>query len=285
MPYPYCGSAVALATRHGKERALARPFRWALGLSLQPVESFDTDTLGTFCGERERPAGPLQTCRLKAQRGLECSGLRLGLASEGSFGPHPAVPFLPLAQEWLVFLDPERGLSIEESLVGSPTNFDHHLCRAGEDPSAWLARIGFPSHAVIVRPRHPAQPGEAVAKGLRDHAAVEAAIRRAAQASADGQVQLETDMRAHCNPTRMAAIRRLGVRLVRRLSSLCPRCGSPGWGVLERPRGLPCAWCHSPTDLVRAEIHGCVACGHQQERPRPDGLETADPGRCGFCNP
>jgi hypothetical protein len=276
---------VALATRHGKERALARPFRRALGIELQRVESFDTDTLGTFCGERERPAGPSQTCRIKAQCALEISGLSYALASEGSFGPHPTAPFLPLAQEWLVFLDQGRDLAIEERLVGCPTNFDHHLCRPEEDPSPWLARIGFPSHAVIVRPRHPGQPGEAVTKGLRDFAAVREAIQRASQASADGLAQLETDMRADRNPTRMAAIRRLGVKLVRRLATPCPCCGAPGWGVLERPLGLPCAWCRTPTDLARGEIHGCVVCGHRQERPRPDGLVTADPGRCGFCNP
>ncbi|MFM7674917.1 MAG: DUF6671 family protein [Synechococcus sp.] len=276
---------MALATRHGKERVLARPLRWALGIELQRVESFDTDTLGTFCGERERPAAASQTCRIKARCALEISGLECALASEGSFGPHPAVPFLPMAQEWLVFLDRDRQLSIEETLVGCATNFDHHLCRPGEDPSAWLARIDFPSHAVIVRPRHPEQAGAAVSKGLRDFAAVREAIRHAGRASADGQAQLETDMRADRNPTRMASIRRLGVRLARRLATPCPRCGSPGWGVLDRPRGLPCGWCRTPTDLVRSEIHGCLACGHQEERPRPDGLETADPGRCGFCNP
>jgi hypothetical protein len=282
---PYCGSALALVTRHGKQRALARPFRRGLGIELQVHDTFDTDQLGTFSGERERPAGPLQTCRLKAEQGLVASGAALALASEGSFGPHPAVPFLPLAQEWMVFLDPQRGLCVAETLVGCPTNFDHWQGGAGEDPAPWLARIGFPSHAVIVRPRQPIHPDMTVAKGLRDAEALHRAIQRACRESADGQAQLETDMRADRNPTRMAAIRRLGVKLVRRLATPCPSCGAPGWGVLERPRGLPCAWCRTPTDLARGEIHGCVACGHQQERPRPDGLVTADPGRCGFCNP
>lgn len=54
----------------------------------------------------------------------------------------------------------------------------------------------------------------------------------------DGRVLLETDMRAHCNPTRMAAIRQLSFLLVRRLSSLCPSCGAPGWAVVDSEPGL-----------------------------------------------
>ncbi len=91
----YAGRRVCLTTLHGKERVLARPFFHGLGAELV-VCGCDTDQLGTFSGEIERAADPLSTCVRKAALGLEASGLRLGLASEGSFGPHPSRGSCPL---------------------------------------------------------------------------------------------------------------------------------------------------------------------------------------------
>ena len=125
----------------------------------------------------------------------------------------------------------------------------------------------------------------AIHKGIQSTEALLAAIRCAAAEAPTGEVQLETDMRAHCNPTRMASIRQLSFRLVRRIATPCPSCQAPGWGLIDVLPGLPCGWCGQPTALIRAEIHGCVRCDHRQERPRRDGLRQADPGQCPFCNP
>ena len=44
--------------------------------------------------------------RLREQEALlEIGGLALGLASEGSYGPHPVVPFVPSGLELLVLVD------------------------------------------------------------------------------------------------------------------------------------------------------------------------------------
>ena len=279
---------VVLASRHGKERAMARPFRLGLGLELVVADQIDTDHFGTFSGERPRPADAATTCRLKAEAALDATGASLGLASEGSFGPHPAIPFLPLAIEWMTFVDRRRDLVICERLEGPPTNFSHSVIAAGADPGSWLARIGFPAHGVIVRPHHgdphPSDPFSIV-RGLQCPQALEQAIRGAAALSADGLALLETDMRAHRNPTRMASIRRLAFRLVRRIRTPCPSCGSPGWGLVGREPGLPCGWCGHPTALLRAEIHGCPHCDHRAEVRRRDGLFRADPQHCAHCNP
>jgi hypothetical protein len=279
---------VVLASRHGKERVLARPFREGLGLELVVAEQIDTDQFGTFTGERARPADAATTCRLKAEAALDATGACFGLASEGSFGPHPAIPFLPLAIEWMTFVDRRRDLVISERLEGSPTNFNHTVIAVGDDPAAWLERIGFPAHGVIVSPQrsdpHPCAPYPIV-RGLHSPEALAKAIRGAAAHSADGLALLQSDMRAHCNPTRMASIRRLAFRLVRRIRTACPSCGSPGWGLVEREPGLPCSWCGLPTALLRAEIHGCAHCDQRAEVPRRDGLLRADPQHCGHCNP
>ena len=284
----YQDRSLVLASRHGKERAMARPFRRGLGLELVVADQIDTDHFGTFTGERPRPADALTTCRLKAEAALDATGASLGVASEGSFGPHPSIPFLPLAIEWMTFVDRRRDLVISERLEGPPTNFSHTVIAADADPGSWLERIGFPAHAVIVRPHRgdpcPSDPS-AIVRGLHCPQALAQAIRGAAALSVDGLALLQTDMRAHCNPTRMASIRRLAFALVRRIRTPCPSCESPGWGLVDRVVGLPCEGCGRPSELLAAQVLGCVACKHRHQVPRPDGLSWADPGSCSFCNP
>lgn len=274
---------ICLATRHGKERALARPFRVGLGLNLV-VSGCDTDQLGTFSGERERPGDALATCRRKALLGLEQTGLALGLASEGSFGPHPTVPWLPVGRELLVLLDREHGLEVVEERLELRTNYGQQSLGPDDDPGAWLQRIGFPAHGVIVRPAS-WTPGAPLFKGLTTAADLQGALAHSRRADPGGRVLLETDMRAHLNPTRMASLRRLGLALVRRLRCPCPDCGAPGWGLVDSAGGLPCSWCAEPTALIQQEIWGCPHCGARRSQPRRDGLLVADPGHCQHCNP
>jgi hypothetical protein len=295
-PSPYGGEMVALATRHGKERVIARVLRWGLGADLLHLPWVDTDALGTFCGDVPRQGGALQACIAKAEVALDQGGTDLAIASEGSFGPHPQLPFLGAGLECMVFLDRPRGLLISEQLVARRTNFAHRLV---EDPKGrgpdrefqrWLEQVGFPSHALMVRSHpggsgHPGQGRGAVEKGLRRWEEVEASIQRAVAGSPEGVALVETDMRAHCNPTRMAAIRALAFRLVRRIASRCPSCDSPGWGVVDQRPGLPCSACGLPTGLLLKEVWGCQRCGHRQETARPDGRLSSDPGHCQWCNP
>jgi hypothetical protein len=289
---PYAGLWVALATRHGKERVIGRALRHGLGAQLCHLRHLDTDQLGSFCGRVPRTLTPLDACRAKAELALTHSGLSLAIASEGSFGPHPAVPFLPAGLECMVFLDAERGLAISEELLAHRTNFSHRWLTPGDalaggwpdDLRAWLAAVGFPSHGLLVRPGGAQHPWAAATKGIQAWPDLRQAIHAAATAG-DGRVLLETDMRAHRNPTRMASIRRLSFRLVRRLGRLCPACGAPGWGLVGRERGLPCGCCGSPTDRTLWELFGCARCGERQRAPRPDGLQEADPGQCPRCNP
>jgi len=274
---------VCLTTRHNKDRALARPFRVGLGLKLV-VSDCDTDQLGTFSGERERPADALATCRRKALLGLERTGLAVGLASEGSFGPHPAAPLLPVGRELLLLLNREEGFEVVEERLELRTNYSQHCLGPGEDPADWLSRIGFPRHGVIARPAG-WSPGAPLFKGLTTTEALQRALARSRQADPEGRVLLETDMRAHLNPTRMASLRRLGLALVRRLRCPCPACGAPGWGLVGTAAGLPCSWCGEPTGLTLHEIWGCPRCGSRQSLPRRDGQRQADPGHCQQCNP
>ena len=95
---------------------------------------------------------------------------------------------------------------------------------------------------------------------------------------------LQTELRAHANPTRMEMIRLAAEDLVKILRSPCPACGAPGFWLVEHIAGLPCGDCGAPTREARAEVQGCLKCAHRETRERTD-RQHADPGRCDYCNP
>ena len=281
----YCGRKAALATKHGKERAIARPLRAGLGLTVTVEEDIDTDVLGTFTGEIERVGTPREVAIRKARMGMEASDLPLGLANEGSFGPHPFIPFFTASDhEILAFVDDNLGITVVEAYLTEHTNFDHWRARTIGDLDAFLKRAEFPSHALIVRPNDGLKHG-LIFKGITDIKTLEDAVNRCAAASADGAAHVETDMRAHVNPARRKVIRRAAFRLARRLSTHCPSCGSPGWGRVGSEKGLPCGYCHTPTEMIKHEIFGCPKCDHKEIKPPSDGREYAEQGQCPYCNP
>lgn len=282
-PSLYAGRTIVMTTKHGKERQVSLPLRVGLGATLAVAEGIDTDLLGTFTGEVPREGSPREVAIRKARLGMT-SGLPLGLASEGSFGPDPLVPFITVHHELLAFVDEERGIELCEQVATADTNFAHTAVADMAELHPFLQRVGFPAHALIVRPRQAARQ-HAIRKGLQTHAELEQAIEAAARWSDDGLARVETDMRAHLNPSRARAIRRLAFRLAARLRRHCPGCDAPGWGRVDVEAGLPCRWCDMPTDLTLHEVYACAACDHQGRYRRPDGLVAADPGQCPRCNP
>jgi len=284
--HPYTGRRLALATMHEKARAIAPALRRDLAMQVVAPAGIDTDQLGTFTGEIPRPGDMHATAVAKARLGMRAAGLPLGLASEGSYGPHPLVPFVAAGTELCVLLDEERGIVIAESLLEERTNYDSTITGDGRVDPKFLARVGFPEHGLIVRPCSPAGAGPGpVVKGVRSRAGLAEAVAACRRAASDGRVLVQSDMRAHQNPTRMRSIARLAERLAERLAARCPACRCPGFGVLETRTGLPCGVCGAPSTLVHHHVAGCPACAYRERRPRPDGLTAADPGRCTVCNP
>lgn len=277
----YPGRRVALLTQHGKERVIAPVIEPALGCLVERVRGYDTDRLGTFTRHIARAGSQFDAARKKARIGMELAGLPLGLASEGAFGPDPMLGVIPWNVELLVFLDDESGVEIV-GLAQGRANHQHVLAGEWAEAEVFARQAGFPAHHLVVRPegendlRH--------RKGVAGWADLEAAIRWAQSEAAGGRVFLETDLRAHANPTRMDMIHLAALDLVARLQSRCPSCAAPGFWLVERVAGLPCRDCGAPTRQPRAEVHACVRCAHRAVRERTDAL-FADPQRCDECNP
>lgn len=261
----------ALGTMHGKEAAIAPPLA-TLGITLT-VAAIDTDSFGTFTAETPRTGSMEDAARAKALAAIAATGLPVGIASEGAYGPHPYLPFAPLGQELLFWHDARTGQEITERSRDTRPIYDHAEISAPAEAEAFLTRIRFPETAVILAPAATEPP---LAKGIRDRATLDALLRRTPRAF------LQTDMRAHMNPRRMEVIAALATRLAVRLSAPCPACAAPGWGLLRSEPGLPCLDCGTPTQAPATDIHGCTACGHESAKAREG---AADPAQCPYCNP
>lgn len=265
------GRLVAFPTRHGKTAVIAPVLERALGLRVVEVTSVDTDRFGTFTGEVPRPGGPLAAARRKLAAAFEAMPeADLALASEGSFGPHPAVPFVAGGVELLLLGSRDGSLELEGLDVTAETNFGHRDARSLDEGLAAAQGFGFPAHGVIV----------GTEKGLATDTALRVALERAL---ARGPARVETDMRAHLNPTRQRALARAAEALATAALSRCPRCAWPGFVVRERVPGARCTDCGAPTERSRAERRTCRACAHAVETPLGDG--TVGPAACPRCNP
>jgi hypothetical protein len=281
MAHPYEHERIGLATIHGKELAIAPPFRRLLGAEVVVAPDLDTDTLGTFSGEIARPGPIVETCLIKAELAFRSVDVDCAIASEGSYGPIDRVPLKPAGVEVMAFIDRRRGIRIVETLATHRTNWRLLRFKAG-DPAAPAAvtALGFPECGVfVIAGSDASQP----VKGLTRLDEVVSAIDREANRSDDGLAIVIADMRAHRNPTRMKVLRALSWRLARRLHCLCPACGAPGFGHIDSRRGLPCEECSAPTHWIDFEIDGCAACGHAVARPRKDGRRSASKLSCVTC--
>ncbi len=275
----YKSKQILLASKHQKEKAIGPVFTENLGCQLR-LSDFDTDQLGTFTGEIARPFNPYETCILKAKKAAQQDGHALALASEGSFGPHPANPFLPSAYEIMAFVDLTHNWVIAESLITLKTNYKMMTLQEGTDLDSFLQVAGFPDHALILQTE---DQKETLGKGIVDPNELQGLLQEGFKRQKT--LLLATDMRAMMNPTRMDSLATLARKLASRIATHCPSCDAPGFGFKTTDDQLPCGLCGSPTNMYRFEMWGCVRCDYELKKPRVDQLEKADPTYCHHCNP
>ena len=276
----YRGSSVALLTQHGKEKVIAPVLASAIDCQVMHVTGFDTDQLGTFTRDIPRPRTQLEAARKKARIGMTLAELPVGVASEGSFGPDPYTGMFPWNVEMLVWIDDTLGIEVVGVASGT-TSFSHVLTTNWEEAETFARTAGFPEHGLVARPQH--EDDARIRKGIADWETLREAFRWACGEASNGCAFLETDVRAHMNPTRMKIIVQATEDLAHKLCTLCPACDAPGFQLAERVPGLPCEDCRTPTREARADIHRCVRCGHQVTVDNPK--KAAPAGCCDFCNP
>lgn len=274
-----------LATMHHKEKVIAPLLEQHLGIKVVVPENFDTDTFGTFTREIKRTGDQLEAAILKAEKGLALTGETLALASEGTFGPHPLVSYLPCNREIVVLLDKSHDIKLVGQKFSTDTNYSHKQIKNIEEAYEFALKAGFPEHGLVIMVEPKATQKSEIVKGITTKKQLFDAVTQALAQSSNGTVHIETDMRALYNPTRMKAIEKATHDLIRKINQVCPKCDWPGFEVIERKKGLPCALCNFPTELTRAVTYYCKKCEFQQEVLCPNGLEKADPAQCIYCNP
>lgn len=270
---------------HHKERAIAPLLEQELGIQVIVPPNFNTDAFGTFTREIERPGDQLEAARLKAEKALAVTGETLAFASEGTFCPHPGLPFIPCNREIVILLDKINGLELIGQEFSTETNYSHKTVNTIEEAFEFSKKVGFPEHGLVVMVNSSSGKSDEIIKGITTEKQLVEAMELAFANSPDGKVHIETDMRALYNPTRMKNIEKAARDLLRKLNQLCPQCSWPGFEVVERKKGLPCALCNFPTAMTLVAIFECKKCDFSQEIFFPDGLEKADPSQCMYCNP
>lgn len=250
-----------------------------LGVTCFVSHELNTDQFGTFSGEIARTLSPLNAARAKCDLAHQHTGCDLVLATEGSFGPHPNLFFIPANEELMLLRDYKNNLSIWTSLLSTETNFNSLELSNTKQLADFAKSIGFPSHNLILL----SSDRSVIRKDFNtleeaNHALVELT-------KGDGRCIVETDMRAMNNPTRMKVIEELTHKLVKKVKATCPSCNMPGFDVIRVNSGLPCMACKSPTSSTLSLVKGCISCSHEELIEYPNNKVEEDPMYCNYCNP
>lgn len=277
--WPPLGACAVIATQHGKEQAIA-PVLAPLGLDWRSVPAaFDSDQFGTFTREIPRAGSQIAAARAKVTSALMlCPDARIAIASEGAFGPDPVVPILPMASELVLLRDRWTGLELVGRERTWDTNYAHRTVATLTEAEAFARACGFPEHGLVVMNDAGDRP---IVKDIGMLPVLRETVRR--QLRATGRCWLETDMRAHRNPRRLAAIARAAAALCEAAYAVCPQCARPGFTARKMP-GRPCGWCGAETHDLWREARHCDGCQYEICRIC-DADRHADPGLCLACNP
>ena len=277
----FSGRPLIIATQHNKNLFIAPMLAERLKIQSFTPTDLDTDLFGTFSGEVERLQSPVEVARCKCELAMDRYGYDLALASEGSFGPHPEIGFLPLNQELLLLSDKRNKREYIIRHHSLHTNFSGALVTTEEELQRFAEAALFPSHALILRKIK--EEALAITKGIVNPDQLTSVFHDLF--SRFGQVYVETDMRALYNPTRMSVIQEATEKLIQLLQSCCPSCNSPGYATVEAIAGLPCNQCGSATRSTLAHIFRCAECQHEEQKKYPHKKKWEDPGHCHYCNP
>jgi hypothetical protein len=249
-------SQLLLSSKHRKERLL-QPLFEPMGVRLLTPIGFDTDAYGTFCGETPRIEGPKQTVKEKCLAGMHFAQQRQGLASEGSFGPHPSIPFLTINEELLIYIDLDQDFEIYGQSISLDVCDRHLTYQDTDNLESFLERIE---------------------KGITDRDTLTELLAKYPQWS------ISTDLRAHLNPKRQQNIIQAAQDLIDRMQRLCPRCQHPDFSIRKYSGHLNCSWCGNPTESYAFVAFDCQKCSFQHIEKRPD-RRLEDPQYCQHCNP
>ena len=159
------------------------------------------------------------------------------------------------------------------------TNIDSTYVQSVDEAITFAKKVGFPEHGIIIKKRN------RIYKNITTEQELVATVGHLLSGFFTKKVLLETDMRAHKNPSRRIAIEQATLHLIQMMQSFCPRCGIPGFGVKEYSKTSKCSCCGFPTEFPTHEIYQCQSCAHSEIKPIDSQELFTDPMYCSRCNP
>jgi hypothetical protein len=272
--------SLLISTKHQKERVIAPIFE-GLGFRCVLNYEFDTDELGTFSGEIERTMDPLNTLRAKCHLGLAKHDCDFAIATEGSFGAHPYIPFTAAHEEFIMLVDRNKTMEFVARSMTTTNKFQCKEILNVDDLMAFAQAVLFPTHAIIVKNQQ--EQFSFLRKGISNWDDLLSACNDCMNKY--GSAFVETDLRAMNNPTRMKEIKLLAMKLLDKLKVNCPNCQFPGFDVVHVKPGLPCIACEFPTESTLTHEYGCQKCHFMEEKFYPNGKKVESQTFCPKCNP
>ena len=271
-----------LATMHHKDIMISPILEQELGIDIMVPTNFNTDLYGTFTRDIARAGNQLEAARQKSLAAMALTGLDLAVASEGSFGAHPSLPFLASNLEIVLLLDKKNEIEVVGHFRSSAIQAQGKSVSSAKEAVALAQSWGFPDQGVIVRLSE--NSNKDIHKEIRTFDELKSICEKLLSSWFTKSIFIETDMRAHRCPSRMNSIKEATVDLVKNCRSLCPQCNVPGFVITKVMAGLPCSYCGLPTDLAKELQYSCKKCGFGETR-KIEGVLAADPGQCEQCNP
>ena len=273
---------IAIATKHNKEKVIKPLFQKAfLGSEYVVPENFDTDTFGTFTRDVKRTGDQLEAARKKALEAMKITGFDVAVASEGSFDAHPSMPFATSNLELVLLVDAKHNVEVRGHSRTFETNMAHAYVSSLAEANAFARSAGFPEHGVIVRE---SEDSKKMFKEIKTWDEFERVCKDMLEQSNNTKIFLETDMRAHRNPTRMKNIERAVMDLITHMQSTCPACGMFGFVPVKAVGCLVCDTCGSTTDIPGKYLYECQKCNYSEEQ-WIDEKTSISREQCQYCNP
>lgn len=190
----YNHRAAILATMHNKEKVISPLLKEHLGINLIVPQGLNTDVFGTFTREIKRPDTQIITARLKAKKALEMYDKKIALASEGSFAPHPLIPYIYANREIIIFLDRENDLEIIGEVFSVETNFNHQTISSLKEAEEFGTKVGFPEHGLVISLDNIFTGKTEFIKGITSQETLIISVEIAIKNTSDNKFNIETDM-------------------------------------------------------------------------------------------
>ena len=272
-----------LVTMHGKELAIAPFLKKEFNIDLEVSKGIDTDQFGSFSGEVDRKVSPQLAAQQKIFAAWNNYDHDILIASEGSFFPHPSNPFLNVNNEYLILMDRSNKVAVDAQWNSYDIKYFKQTFDSEDSAFDFCIKNDFPQYGVILKTNMNSN-NPLVMKDIATENSLKAALRILFVQSNLGEVEIESDMRAHRNPKRMHNISITAHHLITNMKSQCPKCLELGYSIKSSVSGLGCSLCGFPTSETKGYLYACKSCAHEElklvEKPA-----KAEPTYCLHCNP